>query len=350
MSLSMASVAILSPFLGGIADYGGLRKRMMFFFMSLCVISVACFSFLRPGDVIQGFILIILANTGFEGCFVFYNSFLPLIVHRRYTGRVSSWGYGTGYAGSILSLLIALFLVERKEYSLIWIMVSLFFLIFSIPAFLYLPPDRRRSGIIESARKGFDVVWNTFKNLWKDRRVRRFLISYFFYIDGVNTVIIFSSIYAASTLGFTQKELVILFILVQFTALLGAYLFSVPVDLWGPKKIIELSILLWIGISFGAFFVYEKISFFIIALLAGVGLGTIQASSRALFSNLIAHGHESEYFGVYSLAGKASAITGPFLFGLISPIYGERPGIAVISILFIIGLVIIRKLKMDDER
>ncbi len=163
----------------------------------------------------------------------------------------------------------------------------------------------------------------------------------------MNTVIIFSSIYATFTFGFTQRELVILFIFVQFTAFAGAYIFSVPVDLWGPKKIIELSLILWIGISFGAFFVDKKSSFFIIALVAGMGLGTIQASSRALFTNLIAHGHESEYFGVYSLTGKASAIIGPFLFGLISSIYSERLGIAVISLFFIISLIIIRRLNIS---
>jgi len=108
ISTSMLAVALSSPFLGGIADHAGLRKRMLGVYTSICIIAVACFPLLRPGEALLGFVLIVLANIGMEGGLVFYNSFLPRIAPADHHGRVSGWGFGVGYAGSILSLLIAL--------------------------------------------------------------------------------------------------------------------------------------------------------------------------------------------------------------------------------------------------
>ena len=143
ISLSMLFIALSSPFLGGIADYSGLRKRLLAFYTALCVVALSGFSLLTPGAVITGFILIVFANIGMEGGLVFYNSFLPRIAPVEYHGRVSSWGFGVGYAGSIASLLIALPLIQSGHYGLTWIAVAVFFTIFSLPAVLFLPGDAR---------------------------------------------------------------------------------------------------------------------------------------------------------------------------------------------------------------
>jgi len=324
VSLSMLIVALTSPLLGGIADFSGIRKRMLFVFVSICVVCVASLSTLKEGQIIRGFMLFVLANIAMEWSVIFYNSFLPVITPTNYLGRVSSWGFGIGYLGSIVSLLIGLYLVQKGHYGLVWISVSLFFFIFSLPVFFMMPKDERKEHFFQSAIKGMRYIIDNFKRLWMVGPVRVFLIAYFLYIDGVNTVIVFSSIYASVTVGFSANELVLLFIFVQFTAFMGSFVFARFTDIWGPRRVIELSLVLWSAVSSGAFFVDSKRDFFILASLAGVGLGTIQASSRAYFSKFIPYGKQSEYFGVYSMVGKSSSILGPFLFGVISSLTGSQ--------------------------
>ncbi len=345
VSLSMLIVALTSPLLGGIADFSGIRKRMLFVFVSICVVCVAGLSTLKEGQIIRGFMLFVLANIAMEWSVIFYNSFLPVITPTNYLGRVSSWGFGIGYLGSIVSLLIGLYLVQKGHYGLVWISVSLFFFIFSLPVFFMMPKDERKEHFFQSAIKGMRYIIDNFKRLWMVGPVRVFLIAYFLYIDGVNTVIVFSSIYASVTVGFSANELVLLFIFVQFTAFMGSFVFARFTDIWGPRRVIELSLVLWSAVSSGAFFVDSKRDFFILASLAGVGLGTIQASSRAYFSKFIPYGKQSEYSGVYSMVGKSSSILGPFLFGVISSLTGsQRYAILIVLLFFISGLLLIRRL------
>ena len=347
ISVSMAIVAITSPFLGGIADYAKIRKRLLLFFTFLCIAAVASFSFLRKDMAIEGFALIVLANVGMEGGLVFYNSFLPEIVKPTHQGRVSAWGFGTGYAGSIFSLLFALFLVRHHMIDIIWLMVALFFAVFSLPAFIFLPKDPKiGKRILISAKDGFHHTWGQLKKMWLNKNQRRFLIAYLIYEDGVNTVIIFSSIYAATTLGFKSEELIYMYLVVQATALAGVFLMARYIDYWGPKRVTLISLILWIAISIAIFFVHGKLLFAIIASVAGFGLGTIQAATRAFYTQFILRGKESEFFGVYSFVGKSSAIMGPLVFGYISSAFGsQRPAVLSIALFFLLGFIIIKTVR-----
>jgi len=347
ISLSMALVAVSSPFLGGVADYAKIRKKLLFAYTFLCVAPVAALYFLRQGMAVEGFMLIVIANLGKEGGLVFYNSFLPEIAGPEYQGRVSSWGYAIGYAGSISSLLLALVLIDKGFLTASWPMSALFFLLFSLPAFVFLPPDGT-SGLRVSgaAQEGLRYSLAALKKIWANSEQRKLLIAYLIYADGVNTVIVFSSIFAATTLHFGPRELISVFLTVQFTALAGAFIFAKPTDVWGPKKVVVLSLYLWIMVSVSAFFVTTKSLFFIIASAAGLGLGTVQAATRAFYARFIPAGQESEYFGVYSLMGKTSAIAGPILFGYISSTFGsQRPAVLSVSFFFISGLLIVRTVK-----
>jgi len=346
VSLSMAVVAITSPFMGGIADYGGIRKRLMLVYTALCIAMVASLSLLQKGMVLEGFFLIVLANMGMEGGLVFYNSFLPEIAEKERQGRVSAWGYAVGYAGSILSLLAAIPLVKTGHFGETWLMVAVFFALFSLPAFLCLPGDRTGLKIIRAASQGFRCTWSTYKEIWAGKESRRFLLAYLVYEDGVNTVIVFSSIFAATTLGFKPQELIGLYLVVQITALIGAFLMARPIDSLGPKKVVTLSLLLWTSVSVIAFFISSKGHFWLLSCIAGLGLGTVQAATRAFFAQFIPSGHEAEYFGVYSMVGKSSAVAGPMIFGYISSTFGsQRPAILSIAVLFLTGLIIIQYVK-----
>ena len=352
ISMSMLIVAVTSPFMGGIADRAGTRKLFLVAYTLVTAVCVVMFSVLKAGAVLEGFWLMVAANVAKEGGFVFYNSFLPDIVPWQYRGRVSAWGYGIGYVGAAASLIIALPLVKTGNLQWVWFSVSLFFLFFSLPAFFWLPgrektANRESKSIFRYALEGTKSAVYTLKSLWvANPASRRFLISYLFYQDGVNTVIIFSSIFATVSLGFKPSGLVALYLVVQMTALIGALGMARPTDAWGPKKVIVLTLALWVAVVLAAVFVRQKGEFLAVAGVAGLGLGSIQAASRALFSRFIPSGRESEYFGVYSMIGKTSAIAGPFIFGVISHLAGsERPAVGAVGVLFILGLAFIAPLR-----
>ncbi|MCX7914207.1 MAG: MFS transporter [Thermodesulfovibrionales bacterium] len=351
ISLSMAIVACTAPFLGGVADHLNLRKRFLLFFTLLCTISVASFTFLEKGMVLLGFILIVLANIGLEGGIVFYNSYLTLIAKPPYRGRVSAWGFGVGYGGSIISLLLALLLVHYEMIEMVWLMVSFFFLIFSLPTFFFLPPDKySKDSFIQIGSTALKQIFKRLSLMIKNKQQRRFLVAYLLYEDGVSTVIVFSSIYAATTLGFLTKELLFMYLVIQLTALLGSFLFARSIDLWGAKKVITASLIMWLSVSILAYIITTKPLFFAIACLAGLGLGTIQAASRALYARFIPLGQESEYFGVYSFIGKSSAIIGPLVFGHISSTFGnQRLAILAVAFFFLAGLVLLQTVKTEDS-
>ena len=137
-----------------------------------------------------------------------------------------------------------------------------------------------------------------------------------------------------------------MYIIVQATALIGAFFMARPTDYWGPKKVITISLSLWIAVSFAVFFVQEKGHFMIIASVAGLGLGTVQAATRAFYTQFIPKGQESEYFGVYTLVGKSSAIVGPLVFGYTSSMLGnQRPAVLSVALFFLVGLIIIQTVR-----
>ena len=347
ISLSMVLVAVSSPFMGGIADFAGYRKKFLFFYTALSIGAVASLSFLKEGMISEGFLLIIVANLGMEGGLVFYNSFLPAIAPKHYHGRVSAWGYMVGYAGSIISLLIALLLITSGRIESVWIMVACFFGVFSLPAFFFLPGTTGRgASFLSAGKRGISHTFRTMRDIWKVKESRKFLIAFLVYEDGVNTVIVFSSIFAATTLGFLPEELIFLYLIVQTTAFAGSLVMAKPIDFWGPKKVVILSLTLWTAVAVIAFFIQLKIHFWALASCAGLGLGTVQAASRAFYVQFVPKGKEAEYFGVYSLVGKSSAIFGPLLFGYVSSSFGnQRPAILSVAALFLIGLMILAGVK-----
>lgn len=347
ISVSMAVVALSSPFLGGVADFGGSRKKFLLVYTALSVGAIAGLSALGEGMAAAGFLLIVIANAGMEGGLVFYNSFLPRIVPPEYQGRVSAWGFMVGYAGSILSLLIALPLVRAGEFKATWLMVATFFALFSVPAFLFLPADTKPGpSLFHAGMKGLRYTVRTLGEIWRRKEARKFLVSYLIYEDGVNTVIIFSSIFAATTLGFKPQELIMLYLVVQASALAGSLIMARPIDFRGPKKVVVISLIMWTCVAIAAFFITTKTHFWLLASFAGLGLGTVQAATRALFAQFIPDGREAEYFGVYSLVGKSSAIFGPIIFGYVSTTFGsQRPAVLSVAGFFLVGMLILGSVK-----
>ena len=351
VSLSALIVAVSSPLLGAIADRVGMRKRFMAFFVAMCLTGVALFTTLGPGAVAWGFTVFVFANVGYEACLVFYNAYLPDIAPSDKQGWVSGLGFGVGYAGSAVGLLLAIPLIETNI-DLVWIMVAVFFIIFSIPSFLFLPQDQASEmSVGQAARWGVTNFREILGEVLQERDLRRFLLAFFFYIDGVLTAIYMSSTVASTTFGYTQNELVSLYIALQIAALIGSFVLAKPTDLLGPKKILSGVLVMWtlVAVSIG-FIPTSKLWFGALAMVAGFGLGSVQAASRAFMAALIPKGKEAEMFGFYALCGKSSSIVGPLAFGYIAVANGgnQRLAVMALSVLFIVGLGLLR--RVNDPR
>ena len=270
LSFSILFVALSSPLLGSVADRAWVRKKMLLFYTYLCISSVALFVTIDPGMVLWGFTLAVLANIGFEGALVFYNAYLPSLAPAARQGFVSGVGFAVGYAGSFFGLLIALPLVSRDRFDLTWLSVAVFFAIFSLPTFLYLPPDRiGERTVLQAAIEGIRSFRSILGEVLSERELHRLLLAFIFYIDGVLTTIYFTAIFAERTLGFKQEELIYLFLVVQVSALLGALALSRPTDILGPKRVINLTLILWTLVVVAVYFVESKWTFVALAVLAG---------------------------------------------------------------------------------
>lgn len=348
ISVSMALVALTSPFLGGIADRAGVRRGLFIGFTALSITATALMATVEPGMVVWGFVLGVLGNVGFEGALVYYNAYLPELAPRQYQGRVSGWGFAVGYAGSIVALLAALPFVRAKAFDWAFVSTAALFAVFSLPAFFLLPPvPAGRVGMLQAAREGGAEVWATAKRILRYRELRRFLGAYFIYEDGVNTVVAFSAIFAAQTLGFPMEQLIALYIVVQVSALLGALAWSWPTDWLGPKRVVMVTLGQWTLVVVAAWFVETQGQFYALAVAAGTGLGAVQAANRAFLSTLIPKGMEAEIFGFYTLCGKSAAIMGPLVFGGISHAAGgnQRAGILAIGAFFLVGLILLSRVR-----
>ncbi|MEW5875854.1 MAG: MFS transporter, partial [Candidatus Zixiibacteriota bacterium] len=351
VSVTMLFVALTSPVTGAIADLAGWRKRLLVLYTLLSVAATALLPTVGAGMVIYGFVLSIIAGIGFEGAMVFYNAYLPDLAPPDRQGRLSGLGFAVGYAGSFIGLLAALPLVMAGHYGPAFLLVAFLFLAFSIPSFTFLPSDRPAThSITTAARLGFSGAVATARDILRIPPLRRFLLGYLLYEDGVNTIIFFSSIFASQTLGFTMTQLIGVYIVVQLTALAGAVLWSRPTDSMGPKRVVLLMIAQWVIVVGLMQFVESQTTFFILAALAGLGLGAIQSASRAFMASMIPKGREGEFFGFYSLCGKSSAVLGPLVFGAIASQTGGDLRTAALSVIvfFILGGTILLGVRAGD--
>ncbi|KAB2852070.1 MAG: MFS transporter [Ignavibacterium sp.] len=342
-SLAMIITAIISPVLGAIADYSAGKKRFLLFFTLLCIAATSLLFFIGRGEVFWGVVLFVLANIGFEAGLVFYDSFLPEITEPKNFGRVSGYGFAMGYLGSLATLAIIYPFIQAEMIKESFPVAALFFLIFAIPLFVYLKDNRKiKSEKVSYFNIGVSRVWNTISNLKNYKNLAIFLLAYFFYIEGVNTIIFFSGYYASTTLGFTESELLIFFLTVQTTAIAGSVILGIIADSIGQKKTIIITLIMWLVTVLFAYLAQDKSSFYIVGLIAGAAMGSSQSTSRSLMSKLTPPEKKTEFFGFYSFFGKSSAIIGPLVFGFVSFISGDqRLAIFSIGIFFLTGLIIL---------
>jgi UMF1 family MFS transporter len=276
-----------------------------------------------------------------------------------------------GYLGALVTLALAFPFIMNEQIKETFPLSALFFFVFAIPLFIVLDDSRKKVERTESYFKiGLKRVTYTFTHLKKYKNLSLFLLAFFFYIEGVNTVIFFSGNYAQSTLNFTFQELAVFFVIVQTTAIMGATGFGILADSIGQKKTIIISLLIWIvtmGLAFATsnpdYYLIKQLgsiltvdlseaqrySFYFVGLLAGSVMGATQSTSRSLMSKLTPDDKKTEFFGFYSFFGKSSAVVGPLVFGLVSYATDSQPvAILSVSLFFVIGLIIL--FKVDDPK
>ena len=348
VSVSMAIVAVTAPFLGGMADRAGLRRPLFVGFTVVAVTATALMATVRPGMVLWGFALGVLANVAYEGALVYYNAWLPELAPPGMQGRLSAWGFAVGYAGSILALAAALPLVKAEAFGATFLTTAAIFGCFALPAFFLLPPPPPARATVSRALReaGADLLAGV-RAVLSHADLRRFFAAYFVYEDGVNTVIVFSAVFAAQTLGFPMDRLIMLYLVVQVSALLGALAWAKPIDRLGPRRVVSITLVQWTIVVVAAYAVQTQTQFYVLAIVAGSGLGAVQAASRALLSTLIPRGNEAQMFGFYALCGKSAAIIGPLVFGTVSHAAGgnQRLGILAVGAFFLVGLVLLSRVR-----
>ena len=360
VSISMVLAAMLSPPMGAIADVSRNRKRFLLLFTMVSVICTALMYFVSKGDILLGLILFILANIGFEAGLVFYDAFLPNLTSKKNYGRVSGYGFAMGYLGALAVLLIVMVLLpdaSSPDYyyyiRLSFVIAAAFFLFFSFPIFLFVSEPRidnpLKKGLIKN---GMDKSFATLKEIFiksKYPSVKKFLFAFFLYNDAIITIIAFASIFATNILKMSDEEIIYFFVIVQSTAVAGSFIFGIISDHIGPKKTITITLVIWIAVIIGAFFITTIAEFYIIGLLAGLSIGSSQSCSRSLMALLTPGEREAEFFGFYDgLFGKSSAVIGPLFYGIISDISNERVAALAIGIFFIVGLVILQRVKEPE--
>ncbi|MGH7390963.1 MAG: MFS transporter [Candidatus Rokuibacteriota bacterium] len=351
VSTSMILVALASPLLGGIADHAGARKPFLVGFTLLAVLATALLATVTQGMLLWGFVLGVTGFVAFEAAVVYYNAYLPRIAPPERLGRVSAAGFAVGYAGSLVAFAVALPFARAEMYAACFVTAALQFGLVAVPAFVWLPADARRSVPLATAvTRGLRETLATLREIVQNPErtaMRRFLLAYFVYEDGVNTVITVSGVFARTTLGFSFQDLIVLFLVVQITALLGSVAWARATDRRGPKFVVTTTLVQWIAVTTLAYFVVAKWQFWLVAVAAGTGLGAIQAASRTFMATLVPAGREAEFFGFYSLVGKTGAIMGPLVFGELSAAMGGNQRIAIFAVgsFFLVGLLLLSRVR-----
>ena len=360
VSISMIIAAMLSPPMGAIADVSRNRKRFLLLFTLISVICTAFMFFVQKGDILWGMVLFIIANVGFEAGLVFYDAFLPNLTSKKNYGRVSGYGFAMGYLGALVVLLIVMVLLPDQSspgyyfyIRLSFVVAALFFLFFSIPIFVFVSEPRIDNPIKKDVIKsGIEKSFSTLKALFFRNdypSVKKFLLAFFLYNDAIITIIAFASIFANNVLKMSDEEIIYFFVIVQSTAVAGSFIFGIVSDHIGPKKTITITLVIWLIVVIGAFFVSTIPEFYVIGLLAGISIGSSQSCSRSLMALLTPKEREAEFFGFYDgLFGKSSAVIGPLFYGIISDISNERVAALAIGLFFITGLIILQKVKEPE--
>lgn len=358
ISASVLFQVLLLPLLGAYSDKTNRKKSILILMSFIGAISTTLLYFLEGTNYQLGGVLLFTANLSFGGAMVIYNSFLNDIALEHERDKISSIGWGVGFLGGGVLLLINLIvfsnfdslgITEGHAVRISLGSAGLWWAGFSLITFKYLRADSEIISIKNNATiSSFKQLKNTLKDIRKQKKAFNFLIAYLFYNDGVQAVITFSALFGAKELGLEQSTLISAILMVQFVAFFGSIIFNKGAEKYSTKSVILFSLVIWILCLIFAFkFLYTAMDFYILAFVIALVLGGTQALSRSLFSKLIPKEKESEYFSFYEISERGTSWIGYFLFSFALDMTDSyRVAILSLVVLFVIGGVLLKRTKV----
>jgi UMF1 family MFS transporter len=362
IALAGIAIALFSPPLGAIADRAGHAKRGIAIAMSVLILVGGLIWFAKP-EPAYGLPLLIVSGVGIvamELGMLFYNALLPGVAPPDRIGRVSGWGWASGYVGAVICLSVALILLVRPEHPAFGIpraeaanfraagpLTAIWAAMFGWPIF-FLVRDIPKTGLklTVAVRQGLADTWHTLRDLRKTPQLAWFLAGSALYRDGVTSILTLGGLYAGGTFGMDINQLTMFGISLNVTAGLGAATFAWLDDWIGSKRTIMLSVVGLIVFGAGIVLVHSMVWFVGIALALGVFVGPTQAASRSLAVRLAPEGQVGKVFGLYALTGRAVTFIGPTIFGWVTATtHSQRAGLASILVLLVLGLTALTRVR-----
>jgi UMF1 family MFS transporter len=351
IAVSSLAVALLSPFLGAMADRSGHRKRYLLISTGVAIFCAIMLYRPLPGQVMAALVWFILGNIAFELGNVFYNAFLPDLAPPEKIGSISGLGWGVGYIGGLAAMLLAMISMVNPETP--WfglsrelgqniratnLLVAGWFTLFSLPIFLLVKEKQSGPTSPFSVAGVSTQLVTTFREIKKYRQVFRFLLARLFYNDGLITIFAFGGIYAAGTFNFSFQEIMIFGIVLNLMAGLGAFAFGFCDDRLGGRKTVLISLAGLIVASTMALTATSKPWLWAAGILIGIFAGPNQSASRSLLARMIPREKANEFFGFFAFSGKFTAFLGPLALGILTDLFqSQRVGMSVVLVLFILG-------------
>ena len=359
-SLASIVIAALAPFLGAIADRGSAKKKFLIFFCYMGVVMTGGLYMVGQGQWQMAVMVYIAASVGFMGANIFYDSLLPSVAPKEKMNYVSSLGFAIGYIGGGLLFLINVLMYLHPQWfgvadaataiKLSFLSVAVWWGVFTIPLLLFVPEPQISDSLplVRAISAGYRQLRITFTQIRQLKIIGMFLLAYWLYIDGVDTIIRMS-VKMGSSLGFEAGDLITALLMVQFIAFPAALGYNWFASKIGTKKAVLIAIGGYSVVTLLAYFMTVKLHFYILAALIGLFQGGVQALSRSLFTRLVPRGKEAEFFGFYNMLGKFAAVIGPIMMGWVTLATGNvRLGILSILILFISGALLLQKVDFEE--
>jgi MFS transporter, UMF1 family len=358
LSASYLAVLLSAPLVGAWADANAAKKRLLLFCTAGCVLFTAALVFAGPGAVALAIALIVLSNFFFATGENLIAAFLPELADSRAMGRVSGWGWSFGYLGGLASLAVSLAYILWAEKQgqpatqfvpVTMVITAALFALCAAPTFLYL---KERAVPQPATEPPWTRVLKTLRQAQQYRDLRRFLLCILFYQAGIMAVIALAAIYAQEAMKFTQQQTIVLVLVVNVTAAIGAFSFGYLQDAIGHVRAMALILVGWIVMIGTAYFADDAPTFWVAANLAGLCMGSSQAAGRAIVGYLTPRDREAEFFGLWGLATKAASIFGPLTYGAVTWIFqgDHRLGILAVGGYFIVGLLLLAGLDVERGR
>jgi UMF1 family MFS transporter len=353
-------VAFLAPILGAIADRGSTRKKFLLYFAAMGIVMTGALPFVAAGSWEAAIVLYIFATVGFSGGNIFYDALIVNVAPKEQMDSISALGFALGYLGGglLFALNVTMTLTPQtfglndasEAVRLSFISVAVWWAIFSIPLLVFVPepqnntPGPRRNPL----SAGIQQLKTTFKKVRQLRVVCLFLLGYWLYIDGLDTIVRMAVDYGMS-LGFASKDLITALLITQFVGFPAAMAFGWIGGKLGAKTGIFMGITVYLGVTLWGFLMQEAWEFYLIAAVIGLVQGGVQSLSRSFYTRIIPKSQSAEFFGFYNLLGKFAAVIGPLLMGWVGMLTGNaRYSILSISILFLCGGALLAFVNEDE--